>query len=80
MKACRMSVNAFARVVCQHDIWQRILEAAYVPSDLRDSGITRSRVRGSSAMPAAVVSGTMGGFDMISRLICMAADNHYDFE
>lgn len=36
----------------------------YDPSGRRDSGITRSRVRGSSAMPAAVVSGKMGGLDM----------------
>lgn len=39
-------------------------DATYDPSGLRDSGMIRSSVRGSMAMPDAVVSGTMAGFDM----------------
>ena len=37
----------------------------YVPSGLRDSGMTRSSVRGSTAMPESVVLGIMSGFDMV---------------
>lgn len=36
----------------------------YDPSGRFDSGITRSRVRGSTAIPAAVFSGLRGGLDM----------------
>lgn len=39
----------------------------YVPSGRLDSGMTRSRVWGSRAMPAAVCSGLMGGRDMMNR-------------
>lgn len=38
----------------------------YVPSGRLDSGITRSRVCGSKAMPAAVFLGLRGGRDMVS--------------
>ena len=40
----------------------------YEPSGLRDSGMTRSSVRGSTAMPEAVVSGTIDGFDISGGL------------
>ena len=38
--------------------------ATYVPSERFDSGMTRSRVLGSTAMPDGVVSGNRAGFDM----------------
>ena len=38
---------------------------AYDPSARRDSGTTRSRVRGSTAIPEAVCSGKRGGLDMM---------------
>lgn len=37
----------------------------YVPSGRRDSGITRSSVLGSTAMPAVVVLGTRSGLDIV---------------
>lgn len=37
---------------------------AYVPSARRDSGTTRSKVRGSIAIPEAVFCGKSGGLDM----------------
>lgn len=40
-------------------------KGTYDPSGLRDSGITRSSVRGSTAIPAVVVSGTIAGFDIV---------------
>jgi hypothetical protein len=40
----------------------------YVPSGRRDSGMTRSRVRGFRAIPDVVVLGMMSGFDMASFL------------
>jgi len=39
-------------------------EDTYVPSGRLDSGITRSRVWGSRAMPAVVFSGLRGGRDI----------------
>lgn len=39
-------------------------EDTYVPSGRLDSGITRSRVWGSRAMPAVVFLGSRGGRDM----------------
>lgn len=44
--------------------WIRVRQT-YEPSGLRDSGMTRSRVRGSTEMPATVVSGTIAGLDMM---------------
>lgn len=41
------------------------LASTHDPSARRDSGITRSSVRGSTAMPAVDVSGTIGGRDMV---------------
>lgn len=41
-------------------------EDTYVPSGRLDSGITRSRVWGSRAIPAVVLSGSMGGSDIVS--------------
>lgn len=38
---------------------------SHEPSDRRDSGMTRSRVRGSTAIPATDLSGTMDGLDMV---------------
>jgi hypothetical protein len=37
-----------------------------VPSRRFEEGTTRSRVRGSTTMPAAVLSGSRGGRDMLS--------------
>jgi hypothetical protein len=37
---------------------------AYDPSARRDSGTTRSKLRGSIAIPEAVFSGKSGGLDM----------------
>lgn len=42
----------------------RHMRWTYDPSGLLDSGITRSRVRGSSAIPASVLSGLIGGLDI----------------
>jgi hypothetical protein len=39
-------------------------EDTYVPSKRLDSGITRSRVWGSTAIPAVVFGGLMGGRDI----------------
>src|SRR5262245_60111328 len=39
----------------------RIEDETYEPSGRVDSGITRSSVRGSIAIPATVLSGSMGG-------------------
>jgi hypothetical protein len=41
-------------------------EDTYVPSGRLDSGITRSRVWGSQAIPAAVFTGSMGGRDIVT--------------
>lgn len=41
-------------------------EDTYVPSGRLDSGITRSRVWGSTAIPAIVLSGLRGGRDIVS--------------
>jgi hypothetical protein len=41
-------------------------EDTYVPSGRLDSGITRSRVWGSRAIPAVVFSGSRGGRDIVS--------------
>jgi len=38
----------------------------YVPSGRLDSGITRSRVWGSTAIPAVVFGGLRGGRDIVS--------------
>jgi hypothetical protein len=43
---------------------QRQILETYDPSGRFDSGITRSRVRGSTAMPAVVFSGLRGGLDI----------------
>lgn len=40
----------------------------YLPSGRLDSGMTRSRVRGSRAMPAAVLSGLIGGRDIAKSI------------
>jgi hypothetical protein len=45
--------------------WAEYTPATYDPSGRRDSGITRSSVRGSTAMPAAVLGGLMGGLDIM---------------
>lgn len=37
-----------------------------MPSGRRDSGMTRSRVRGFRAIPDVVVFGIISGFDMVS--------------
>jgi hypothetical protein len=42
----------------------RAKEEAYDPSERFDSGMTRSRVLGSTAMPDGVVSGNNAGLDM----------------
>jgi len=50
-------------------------EAAYDPSARLDSGMTRSKVRGSIAIPAAVCSGKSGGLDMMIELVrCTCED------
>jgi hypothetical protein len=43
---------------------RRADEGAYEPSERFDSGMTRSRVLGSTAMPDGVVSGYRAGLDM----------------
>ena len=43
---------------------RRADEETYDPSKRFDSGMTRSRVLGSTAMPDGVVSGYSGGLDM----------------
>jgi hypothetical protein len=47
--------------------WAEYIPATYDPSGRRDSGITRSSVRGSTAMPAAVLGGLIGGLDIMTR-------------
>lgn len=47
---------------CSEDQYMR---HTYVPSGRRDSGMTRSRVCGSTAMPAVVFSGLRGGRDIL---------------
>lgn len=37
----------------------------YEPSGRRDSGMTRSSVRGSTTMPAVVALGLISGFDIV---------------
>ncbi len=59
----RKNVSFKGEAACQSTSQQ---QDTHEPSGRRDSGITRSRVRGSSAIPAAEVSGMIGGFDMLS--------------
>jgi hypothetical protein len=53
------------------------MKETYVPSGRFDSGMTRSRVRGSTAIPAVVFSGLRGGLD-IGYKEQMQNDNNRD--
>lgn len=46
-------------------------EDTYVPSGRLDSGITRSRVWGSTAIPAVVFVGLRGGRDIVTVGECI---------
>lgn len=63
-------VNESDRMERQHAVEvEYSCVATYVPSGRRDSGITRSSVRGSTVMPATVVFGMISGFDIFNFLI-----------